>query len=648
MKSYWIWSYGDYELYHANLVNSRRQEHGADYPAFWKYYDVDRNVCFFADMDILNDGYLTLRLHGKGYIAVDGKIHASDKPVKIKKGNHSFKISVCNLTGLPSAYIESDICATDKNWYTLNADCEKIPVGCEKHYNLPQSNPEKFLFSYKTVKPVNVSTKNGGILFDFGKEIFGYLNISNVAETDKIHVSYGESKEEATDTEYSILFEDISGKNSYKLIQRAFRYIFITGVLKADVYAELEYLPLEYRASFKCNDELVNKIWNVCAYTLHLNMREVLTEAIKRDRWLWAGDSYQAFKFNQYLFFDSDIVRRSLIGLRGKEPFNEHINTITDFSLYWVTALYEYYLTYQNIDFIKFMYPRAETLMRFCASRENDNGFIVGKNKDWEFIDWADIDKNGAVCAEQMLYITANNSMAKLAELLNKNPSKYKEKAKELIKKTNDYFWSEEKGGYIDCYESKKNHISRHANIFAVLFDIADEHQKESIINKVLLNDEIPYITTPFFKGFELDVMGKAGNFDFIENTIKSYWGDIINLGATTVWEEYNSKLSGIQHYSMYGDKYAKSLCHAWGASPIYLLGKYFAGVEITETGFKVKPHLGNFEWFDAVVPVRGGEVKIKLDGKRLCISSTAEGGTVIWKKEKHTIPSSGDELVLN
>ena len=32
MKSYWIWNYGDYEVFHTNRVNSRRQEQGIDYP----------------------------------------------------------------------------------------------------------------------------------------------------------------------------------------------------------------------------------------------------------------------------------------------------------------------------------------------------------------------------------------------------------------------------------------------------------------------------------------------------------------------------------------------------------------------------------------------------------------------------------------
>ena len=151
-----------------------------------------------------------------------------------------------------------------------------------------------------------------------------------------------------------------------------------------------------------------------------------------------------------------------------------------------------------------------------------------------------------------------------------------------MPKTTNKFFWKEEKGAYIDCYESGKNHISRHANVFAILYDVANEEQKAKIIENVLENDKITKITTPYFEGFELDVMGKIGHFDFIENVIKTYWKGMLDLGATTVWEEYNPNLSGAQHYEMYGNKYGKSLCHAWGASPIYLLGKYYLGVTPT------------------------------------------------------------------
>lgn len=649
MKSYWIWNYGDFEIYHSNLVNSRRQEYGMDYPAFWKYSEVDRNVQMFTDIETEHDGYIKLSLNGKGYLLIDDIKYAPQENIEVKKGKHRLKICVLNLTGLPAAYIESNICASDSSWYTLNEQYEKISVGYEPQYDKPESNPETFLFEYERKYPISVENRDNGILYDFGKELFGFLYISNVNTNEKIHVSYGESLEEAVDVEHSILFEDIGGNDTYKLRQRAFHYIYLTGTKSAKVEADLEYLPLEKKGYFHCNDQAVNKIWDMCAYTLHINIREVLTEAIKRDRWLWGGDAYQAFKFNQYLFFDKEIVRRSTIALRGKEPFREHINTITDYSFYWVIGLYEYYQAYSDIDFIKFIYSKAETLMEFSAKRINKDGFITGKDGDWIFIDWSDIDKDGAVCAEQMLYIAANKAMAELSKLAGGNAKKYQDTVDLFVEKVAGFFWDDEKGAFIDCYESGKRNVTRHANIFAIMYDIATDTQKDNIIKNVLLNDEIPKITTPYFEGYELDVMGKIGNYEYIENMIKSYWKGMLDLGATTVWEEFDPKLSGIEHYQMYGSKYGKSLCHAWGASPVYLLGKYFLGVSQTSVGFEtfeIRPYLGKFKYIEGVVPIKDGKVYVHLSSEKLSVMTTKSGGKLIFGEQEYNL-EAGKSLEL-
>ena len=136
--------------------------------------------------------------------------------------------------------------------------------------------------------------------------------------------------------------------------------------------------------------------------------------------------------------------------------------------------------------------------------------------------------------------------------------------------------------------------------------------------------------------------MGKIGDIGCIYDMITSYWKGMLDLGATTVWEEYNPSLSGAEHYAMYGGKYQKSLCHAWGASPIYLLGKYFLGVSGTSAGyetFEVRPQLGKFGFIEGTLPVRDGLVYIYLSKERLCVKSDVGGGTLIWNGKKYPLP---------
>ena len=105
----------------------------------------------------------------------------------------------------------------------------------------------------------------------------------------------------------------------------------------------------------------MNQIWETAAYTFELNSREFYLDGIKRDRWVWSGDAYQSYLINRYLCFDEDINRRTIIALRGKDPVEGHINTILDYSLYWIMSIYDYYETTLDIEFLSFIYPRLKS-----------------------------------------------------------------------------------------------------------------------------------------------------------------------------------------------------------------------------------------------------------------------------------------------
>ena len=54
-----------------------------------------------------------------------------------------------------------------------------------------------------------------------------------------------------------------------------------------------------------------------------------------------------------------------------------------------------------------------------------------------------------------------------------------------------------------------------------MLFGYADEAETESILHKVLLNEEVAAITTPYFKFYELEALAKLGRFDVVMDTLK-------------------------------------------------------------------------------------------------------------------------------
>ena len=183
--------------------------------------------------------------------------------------------------------------------------------------------------------------------------------------------------------------------------------------------------------------------------------------------------------------------------------------------------------------------------------------------------------------------------------------------------------------------------MTRHANIFAILFGFADDERKELLMKNVIENDEIPQITTPYFKFYELEAMCAMGRFGAVKAMMESYWGGMLSQGAVTFWEEFDPEKKPEEQYEMYGDPFGKSFCHAWAASPIYLLGRYFAGISLTDTAYKsfvVKPETETFETMNCTFPVKGGLVSVKWDEKMLTVESSVAGGTLVYGGKKYVL----------
>ena len=651
MKSYWIWHWGDYEIYHTYVMSARRQEFGADYPTMWHNDLPYATVDFYRTFTAARNGTARLLTNGKGYICLDGVRYAAGEKFTVPAGEHKFLIRITRAGGLPSAYLESDVCTSGEDWECSHVTPERCPAGWLPLYDSPDVTPEQFPFAYETLAPVSAKAMHGGVLYDFDRETFGYADLGGLDKNRSYGVFYGESREEALAGEAAIVSETVTGRESVRLTQRAFRYIFVAGADEHTVLrAQYEYLPLARRGSFRCDNELFNRVWEMCAYTFHLNCRETYLDGIKRDRWPWSGDAYQSYAINRYLFADRAIDRRTILGLRGKEPTEQHINTILDYSLYWLISLEDYYDAYADTEFLRLVWPRALTLLDFVRTRENADGFLTGAPGDWVFIDWSPIDKSGAVCAEQMLYIRALRAMARIASVLGRDGSEYAALADELQEKLTRYYWDDERGAFIDSYSSGKRSVTRHANIFALLFGIATPEQKETIIRSVLLSDAVTKITTPYFEGFELEAMCAIGNYSFFENMLTSYWGGMLALGATTVWEEYDPAKSGAEHYAMYGHAFGKSLCHAWGATPVSLFGKYYLGVTPDLPGyaaFTVAPQLGGLGEIEGTVPAGDGEVYVHMTKDTLAVRASVPGGTLRFGKSSYHL-TPGETFTLS
>lgn len=657
----WIWYPGSFELYHSMLLHNRRttsktyadgKRKSVYYYPMWRI-DAPKNNSMLEKRAVI-DKPETLKFYSNtdtANMVVDGVAYAPNSEVRIEAGEHTVCLQGFKRGSFPAYYVEGNVFASDRTYVTADDDDKKCRhAGYSDYYTDKSDNPEAFKFLYKKVYPVSKKEINGGLLFDFGKEIFGKVILSGL-DGEERYVSLGESYEEALDFMYSELGLNVSEKE-YTSEPCALRYLFIPNTKSGEACVDFEYLPLENRGSFRCDNEEINTLWDVCAYTMLLNSREAFFDGIKRDRWVWSGDAYQSYFVNYYLAYDFDIVRRSIRMLRGSDPIKKHINTICDYTFLWISSVWDYYFYTGDKDFVNDIYPEILDMLAFIEPRLDENGMYQRKPDDWVFIDWSTFDESGPISAENMLLARAYESLSRCAELVGdeKTAKSAGERSRAIVERVNELYWDENKGAFIDDYRSGKQNVTRHANIFALLFDYTSKERQEKIIENVIFNDNITKITTPYFEFYELDAMCQIGNFKYMTDMLNSYWGEMLRLGATTIWEEFDPKKKGIEHYEMYGGKYEKSLCHAWGASPIYLLGKYALGVKPTEAGyatFEVKPNLMSFGEISGTVPTPNGNVFVSLNEKTCEVTSEIDGGTLILDDKKYKIPKGEKICVL-
>lgn len=645
MNARWIWYPGDFELYHSMLLHSRRTEYDHDYPAMWHVSRPEYSVRFLKQVDLKEPLEVMIHARGKGFVRVQRKfLGGVNQIVTFPAGQYEVEVAVLNIETFPAIFCDVPELLTDETWVADLCDVDPKPVGWEPGFYTLEADPAVFPFAYKNLEPVAAEAQENGILYDFGVESFGPVTVCHTEDMGKIGLYYGESREEALDTEWTLIREKLAAADeTYTAPARAFRYIYVTAEQGTpQIRAQLEYLPIEDKASFTCDDEALPQIWEICDRAFHLNSREFYLDGVKRDRWVWSGDAYQSYMINRYLYMEPGITKRTIRALLDRAPYKRHINTINDYSAYMFLAVYEQYFATGDQAFVASVWPLLKELYKFITERlDEETGYVVARPGDWVFIDWHRFDLEGPLCAEQILLHEVYRAMEVLSALMGERGD-YAARAAALKGRILKDFWDEAQGAFIDSYTSGKKQVTRHANIFAVLYDFVDAGKQQQILHRVLLNDAIPQITTPYFKLFELMALGQLGQIEAVQEYIDSYWGGMIANGATSAWEEYIPDRQGIEHYEMYGDKYGCSLCHAWGSGPIYLLGRYCAGVRPASVGtqsFVVAPNPGRYAHFEAVVPIGCGTVSVKYADGAVTVSTEVPGGVLCWNGKELPIP---------
>ena len=678
----WIWYPGDYGIWWGNEIQSQRLQWGGRLTPFWPLYEPHSRVLFrravhlTADepLEIGADGHATVCWHSpSGYhegSAILGKF-------TLPKDATAIEIKIQNNDRPPSVWVKGPHLVSDSEWkvgWTTTWDTDDdLPADSSARFTDPLTPPGLTRLPVERKNPVwSRETHGNGLLADFGEETYGYLRFKDIRGKGAVRVIYAESESEALAVDLAntkpgaldgwemLMLEE--GAEMRRDIAHGFRFVHVipvdgevsVGALAMD--RETKGLPV--RGSFRCSDTELNEIWDVSVRTLELTCREVFIEGIKRDHWVWSGDAVQSFLMNYYVFGDYDGCRDTLWTLRGKDPVKCHLNRIMDYTFYWFDAVEKYRLYSGDPYIARQVYPRMKTLLEFALGRLDAAGRPVDRPGDWMFIDWAPepLHNTGGVTAfEQMLLVRALEATAALAKEVGAadDANAYLARAKKLRDEIVPRYWNEEKGGLLHLMKadgSLDEQLTRYPNMFGLFYGYFDEAKRARVVKDVLLNDNVLKIQTPYMRFYELESLCSLGMQETVTKEIKSYWGGMLKLGATSFWELYNPSEKGVAHYAMYGRRYGKSLCHAWGASPTYLLGKYYLGVTPTQPGFaayEVKPNLGGLEWIEGDVPAPFGRIHVKFDKKSVSVLSDGGKGVLVLPTGQRVDIPAGREISM-
>ena len=512
------------------------------------------------------------------------------------------------------------------------------------HLLLP-GNGQSDLANRTICKMTSTDKQHPAILLDFGKELQGGLQIVTGMpashEPVAIRVRFGESVSEAM-----CEIDGVNGAtNDHAMRDFTIRLPWL-GVMEVgnsgfrfvridllDDSAELHlkevraistFRDIPYKGSFRCNDERLNKIWQTGAYTVHLNMQEYLWDGIKRDRLVWVGDLHPEVMTVNTVFGYNEVVPKSLDLIRDITPLPEWMNGISSYSIWWLLIHRDWYYYHGDLVYLKEQKPYMTALLRHLISKVDADG--VEKLDGNRFLDWPSNANPMAINAGlQALMVQAMKAGNELCTVLGENAlaSECQAMMEKMVKAAPKVTKPLLKSGIAPDAPGSKQAAS--------LLALAGLMKPEEANRKYLSVNGAKGFST-FYGYYMLRAMAAAGDYRGAIDVIRQYWGAMIDLGATTFWEDFNmewlpdasriDELVPAGKKDIHGDYgaycykgFRHSLCHGWASGPTSWLSEYVLGVQVVEPGcrtVRIAPHLGDLEWVEGTFPTPYGVITIR------------------------------------
>ncbi len=386
----------------------------------------------------------------------------------------------------------------------------------------------------------------------------------------------------------------------------------------ADVGAIFTSQPVAYRGSFQCNDDQLNRLYDVsrwavqiCLQTHHLdspNHQEPISDP---------GDYLIESMVNFQTFAQPWLARQDLRKFAWLLKDENYHNFHTSYSLGWLQMLLDYYDYTGDASLVQELSPYVHELLDTYTSWRGTNG-IISEAPNYMFMDWVEIagincHHPPAVIGQGYLtafYYHGLEMAARIATLAGDaaRVQKYQHLRDETARAFNQELWNPAQGLYRDGNPFRTSvkpgkwlpadtaieTFSPHVNLLAVLYDLAPQDRQQKIVEQVLA--EKPLNTQPWFMHWVFPAIDHAGLFDRYAMAQLQRWQIVPETQSFR--EMWN-----------HGD-----LSHGWCSTPLVQLTSKILGITPAAPGFRVvaiRPQPCDLHWARGAVPTPQGNVEV-------------------------------------
>jgi len=493
-------------------------------------------------------------------------------------------------------------------------------------------------FTVKLPNPAPTDEQAPTMLIDFGREIAGRVVVESASDHDAtLSIAYGEDELEAMATGLTpgqrggnylgTNLLDIPANGVVRGPKSAFRYVRVTFLRGApsislrSIHAEAITYPVKYVGSFESSDDRLNRIFETAAYTAHLCMQDDIWDAPKRDRGRWAGDLDVEAGTILGVFGDTFALEDTLKSLGDDTPPGQAVNGIGGYTAQWITTLAKVYEASGDVAYVRAEHDTLRKLLTTMdGSVDSATELLRRDSKGWGFVDWApglygatDETYRGSTLEFLRAYQAAP---ALLRAAGDKAAAKqYEEKANAMRDVARKAFLDPSTHTVGSTWQ---------LNALAVLTGL-EPTGDDAIWNGVLahVKQDTPQdqVISPYFNSYVLDAMSRTGHPRAALDWIRTYWGGMLDQGATSFWESYDLRWPKTDaHLSLQADGtsgYFVSLAHGWASWPAPWLQHNVLGVSASAPGFTsvdIRPDLLGLEYARGSVATPHGAIKVTLD----------------------------------